>query len=815
MRMNVLLFFLLLMGTLVAQERGVVPISKTGSGMPNAEAAVHAVLVGISDYQDEDIPDLQFADKDAEAFANYLRSPAGGALDASHLKLLFNAQATTGQIIAALDGLISACKAGDVAIIYFSGHGDVERVTKFQRGYWLTYDSPAAVYAAGAFSLVFLQDIITTLSEQGVQVIVVSDACRAGKLAGSAFGGAQATTAALAQQYANEVKILSCQPDEFSLEGTQWGGGRGCFSYHFIDALYGMADHNQDGAINLLELSRYLEDKVPAETAPHQQIPNTVGNKATRMATVHAATLAQWQKQKSEGGLAFGKIDAKGMEHIALTRTDTSIYALYTAFTNALEQGRLMRIDSTSSLSADDYYNILIQEPSIAHLHGLMTRNFAAALIDEGQQIINQYLKGDMKAVEMLEMNQISSKQLADQFYRAAALLGEKHYYYPSVKSKGLYFESYAVYSRGLPWEEARALDIQCMRQAVAIDPSAAYIWYNLAYLMPKDSTEKYIKKLEELVPNWPVWHQWAGVQFAEDQPVRSIGYFKRAIALHEGWLPPLQGISRPLDQLGRTNEANKYREMVVALAQRQWEKDSSSLSIYDWDALVRSLLHLNRLEEARVAAKRYNVLYPESPKGWEILAKLSTQLGYFEDAERAYQNCLSLDSTSYIRWEYLGYFYLISQQYDKAEQVVLKSISIDNHAVNAWNNLGFIYLETQRYAQAEEALKKAISMNPGMPNPRKHLATLYMRTGQIKEAQDGFDEVIRLDPEYHGGYLGQAYLLAAEHKTTKALRYVEQAIKKDAFYWQLNNDPDLAVLRSMPAWTVMMQKYFPEQLKH
>ena len=34
----------------------------------------YAVVVGISDYQDPGIPDLRFADKDAEAFANYLRS---------------------------------------------------------------------------------------------------------------------------------------------------------------------------------------------------------------------------------------------------------------------------------------------------------------------------------------------------------------------------------------------------------------------------------------------------------------------------------------------------------------------------------------------------------------------------------------------------------------------------------------------------------------------------------------------------------------------------------------------------------------------
>ncbi|MFZ4632757.1 MAG: tetratricopeptide repeat protein [Saprospiraceae bacterium] len=815
MKINILLCFLLFTEALFAQEKGVIPISNAESVVQHAESSIRAVVVGISDYQDEDIPDLQFADKDAEAFANYLRSPAGGALDASHLKLLFNAQATTGQFIAALDGLISACKAGDVAIIYFSGHGDVERVTKFQRGYWLTYDSPAAVYAAGAFSLVFLQDIITTLSDAGVQVIVVCDACRAGKLAGSAFGGTQATTAALAQQYANEVKILSCQPDEFSLEGTQWGGGRGCFSYHLVDALYGMADNNHDGVVNLLELGRYLEEKVPAETAPHQQIPNTVGNKATRVATVNTESLAQWQKQKTEGSLAFGKIDAKGMEHVALTGADTSINVLYAAFTSALEQGRLMRTDSTSGPSADDCYKLLIQEPSIAHLHGLMTRNFAAALIDEGQQIINQYLKGDMKAVEKLELRQVSTQQLADQFYRAAALLGEKHYYYPSVKSKGLYFESFAVYNRGLPFKVARALDIQCMRQAVALDPSAAYIWYNLAYLMPADSTELYVEKLEELAPNWPVWLHWAGTQFAESNPIRSINYFKRAIVLHDSWLPPLQGISRPLSQLGQTDEANTYREMVVDLAFQQLEKDSTSLAIFDWDALLRSLINMNRWEEAWWATKKFNAIYPKNQSGWELLGIISTQLGRFDEVEQAYQKSLSFDTLSYFQWENLGNFYIVSQQFNKAEQVILKSIFLDSLAVNAWNNLGVVYLQTQRYAQAEQALKKAIAMDPSFPNPRKHLATVCLRTGQTKAAQDGYAEVLRLDPEYYGGYLGMAYLLTAEHKTTKALDYVEQAIKKDASYWQLYKDPDLADLRTLPSWTAMMEKYFPEQVKH
>ncbi|MBK8492538.1 MAG: hypothetical protein IPL49_17025 [Saprospirales bacterium] len=65
-------------------------------------------------------------------------------------------------------------------------------------------------------------------TQNKAQVIVIADACHAGKLAGTRLGY-RATAPNLSQQFANEVKVLSCQPNEFSLEGEQWGGGRGCF----------------------------------------------------------------------------------------------------------------------------------------------------------------------------------------------------------------------------------------------------------------------------------------------------------------------------------------------------------------------------------------------------------------------------------------------------------------------------------------------------------------------------------------------------------------------------------------------------------
>ncbi len=166
-------------------EKGASPLANPSRdlGPIHNPQSTRAVVIGISDYREPQIPDLRFADKDALAFANFLRSPAGGSLDNDHLEVLTNQNATAGLVAAALDALIEQTKAGD------------------------------------------------------------------------------------------EVKILSCQPTEFSLEGEQWGGGRGVFSYHLVDGLAGLADRNGDGQVSVGEINRYLGQHVNDEAAPLRALP--------------------------------------------------------------------------------------------------------------------------------------------------------------------------------------------------------------------------------------------------------------------------------------------------------------------------------------------------------------------------------------------------------------------------------------------------------------------------------------------------------------------------------------------------------------
>ncbi|MBK9110025.1 MAG: caspase family protein [Saprospiraceae bacterium] len=188
-------------------------------------------------------------------------------------------------------------KEGEVALIYFSGHGDMETKTFSKFGYLLCYDSPPHNYKVGAYAVQFLQDIVSTIASRNAKIIMISDACHSGKLAGNAIGGTQATAEMLIQKLANEIKLMSCQPHETSIEGQQWGGGRGVFSYFLEKALNGFADFNNDHIISLAELNLYLTSKIPEEIFPRSQTPIVEGDQRILLARVDSLKMA---KAKSE-----------------------------------------------------------------------------------------------------------------------------------------------------------------------------------------------------------------------------------------------------------------------------------------------------------------------------------------------------------------------------------------------------------------------------------------------------------------------------------------------------------------------------------
>ncbi len=807
-----------------AQEKGASPINNS-TIQPSNYSSTYAVVVGISDYQDEGIPDLRFADKDAEAFAAFLQSPAGGSLDEDHLKLLTNEKATLGQLVAELYWLLEECKEGDVALIYFSGHGDVELKTISQPGFLLCWDAPARIYlGGGSLALPMFQDIISTLSTQmKVKVIVVTDACRSGKLAGSKIGGTQITGASLAQKAANEIKILSCQPEEYSIEGEQWGGGRGAFSFHLVNGLYGLADGNQDLNVNLLEINRYVQDKVMTEVAPESQLPMMLGNGRENISTVVPEVLAQLNQHKNGLIPAFKSTESKGIEEEVLAAVDTNIRKTYVSFKQSLNDKTFFKpIDAC----ADNYYEQLIKVPELERLHNSMRRNYAAALQDEAQQAMKELLDPNSAVLSL------SKKTLLRKFGiypkaldRAAEILGAKHYMYKSLKAWKYYFEGYLLKLKvgANANQEMGDSIINICYQSLAWEPSYPHV-LNLmsrtfgANLKQRDSMMHYFRKSIEKAPFWQkpyvnasaslrldffdfekakelldsakvmdenamIWRAYGYFYFnRHSKEYSEVGKiyldqaessFKKAIAIDSNYLPSIISLGFFYNNTGRPLEGEKVLKRGIGI-------DSTNASV--WANLAISYRATDRKTEAIKTLQNIIPLDSTSINIYVDLARNYLSLNDMENAGKYFKRAYDLDSTSLYYHRFVVSYFKKINDLESAEKSLLKPIEYAETATQvclpcAYIDLSKFYEKTNQLAKAEQMYKKLTLLYPDA-NSHHALGYFYYQNERLKEAEQAFLKTLSLDSMhlYGNPNLGVVYAMAGKYE--EAERQLEKCLE-------------------------------------
>ncbi len=825
--MKNILFFISLFITLplLAQQRGA---SLFPSPQSKVVGTTRAVVVGISDYQDPAIPDLQFAHRDAEAFAAWLQSPAGGSVPPENIQLLLNEKATQAQVAMALTALMQRSKADDEAIIYFSGHGDVERITVSQPGFLLCWDAPATVYyAGGTLQLGMVQEIVSTLSLQNkARVLMITDACHAGRLAGSEVGGPQATTQNLARQFANEVKILSCQPNEFSLEGTQWGGGRGCFSYHLTDGLYGLADRNEDDLVTLVELENYLEDHVPEETAPHPQFPFTVGDKLARVARVDAPTLARIKVGKSDTQPSLDPIDPRGMETWVLARADSSILELYAAFNAALERKELLE---PKGKSANDYYERLIREPELEPLHGLMTRNFAAALLDESQQVTNKLLKTDPQVVSDAISRPFVFDHIHTYIARAIELLGDGHFLYKHLKAKQCYFEAKTYRAENYPdWpaDSLNELYMSKLQKGLQLDSTAAYIYlemamnftfvnYNFEYAI------QYGKKAIELSPRSAAAHFFVGNAYnnIDGAGNESKRYLEKSMSLDSTFLPTYIFLGLHYGYAGNYKKYIHFLEKYVQSVQALIRADSNAVPVFYYNQLGNVLWKLGRIDAAEAilleAEKRSE---GKSENTYVNLAWIYFIRSEWGKMILVNQKRLEITPGNASACLFLGFGYQILHQDSLAEATYKHAIRLaadDSLSVGyAYRLLGDFYLAKGRRADAEMTYQQIIDYYPNFSNPiiMNYVGRAeYVLHGRVAMEQI-INRFIQENPENGMAYQNVACLYALAGLEKEALEWLDRTlIKFPGVYWSISTDLDLYPLNQSAAFKALMKKYMPE----
>lgn len=253
-------------------------IPKTSMDRPNDVA----VVIGVKEYEHTDIPDVDYAVRDAEIMKRYLTRTLGfhkdnvifvENADGSTLERIFGTKSTPqGQ----LHNWVKDGKS-DV-FVYYSGHGAPN--PESEKAYLVASDTDPSYLTLNGYSVDQLYANLAKLPAKSVTVVLES-----------CFSGVSE-----AGQVVQEVSpaVLNVENPMVGMENglaitagaadqvSSWYSEKkhGLFTYFFLKGLRGAADEDGDKAVTAGELDAYLTEQVPYQAARQhnrKQTPQVVG----------------------------------------------------------------------------------------------------------------------------------------------------------------------------------------------------------------------------------------------------------------------------------------------------------------------------------------------------------------------------------------------------------------------------------------------------------------------------------------------------------------------------------------------------------
>ncbi len=569
----------------------------------SATGNVYALLVGISKYSDPDIPPLQFADRDAVVFADFLQSKAGGSVPKDNIRLLTNANASTAAVTMAIKWLVRTCKKGDLVFFYFSGHGDLESITMFNQAYLICYNTPVESYESMSLSVNYLNDIAFTLSAKtGANVVLITDACHSGKMADSKVN--ELVGQQLMASKAKEIRIASCKADQLSNEKADWGGGRGVFSYYLVNGLKGLADQSNDGIVSLGEIKNYLQSSMANDPVLRQenkiQIPVLKGNDDFTLAKADAEELIKARQLSAVDSVSMAMLAAAPFPADDLPEDPEDYFRellkkeSLESLTESLKLDKMPAADIPVAL-VKRVRDSVKKEAVIKKLDQLLNNlesdaesltRFKESLViafdDRAQEVINQYLKGDAAELERRRYYNVTSSgyDVYPRMFAVALQLTEPgSFYYNILQVKLHYFTGVALRLKIPITEYPESLIDQALaeqKKALQLGKHAAYIYNELGVLYDMKEqypeAEKHYKEAIKKKPEWALpWANLGGLYAATGKPEQGIAACKTADSLKAGIQLTTVNMGYAYEKSGNLLYAEEYYREAININSRHY----------------------------------------------------------------------------------------------------------------------------------------------------------------------------------------------------------------------------------------------------
>jgi len=803
-----LVFILLLLSNIIWGQRG---FKTEEEKTPLVTGQTYAIIIGISKYKA--VPSLQFAHRDAQAFEALLTSPAGGNVPKANIEVFLDEEATRNNVADAISITARKAKPGDRVYFFFAGHGDMEDLTQIENGLLLLHNSPNGNYFGmkdDVLELLDLKRYLSPLAQRGIEMIFIVDACHSGNLKGG-IEGMQLTAQSLSNAWGKEYKILSCQPNQLSQEGSQWGNGRGLFALQLEEGIKGLADLNGDGTVSFAEVQQYILQKV-ATYSEYKQIPLVVGDLSKPLARVDSTTLIELKKQKEQERLTIGSVNMKGSEDRYADSLPDIGKQLYASFRKNLEEQQLIWPRDTNAMR--DYRSFTELFPQHL-LSTTMRRNLAAALNQRFDSIVNPMLRGE------------TSYSTKDICYYAGmeldsciSLMGESHYMYRNLRARSLFMKAMSL-TWAISEDDYNISMLNNVRRSIgyieeseSLEPNTAYtigqlgIHYSIIgeYNKANAKFEKYLA----LRPNDP----WAKQSLADIY--QNLGLYAKAEPLYRELIreyprysTPYQALSRVLYEQGKKAAS---REILQPLLTQGIDTMNYFFLMGLWASnanLTDSAIYWYRKCYAFEPALESNCL---NNIGHNLIIR-----GLYDSAQSLFRRVIEIDSSSPFPYFNLGSIDVLLENYPAAVDYFIRSIELDKT-----NNTGYLTGLSNYYNKKyKDSNSKAFQHFNGKMRIFKleylnYLSILYIylrvpeMIGMKKNIDLIFEQLERFKQYEATTAYHRACYLSLIGNTEGALKTIEESLKKgfgDAF--ALQNDLDLTAIQKLPLFNKLMKEYF------
>ena len=670
-----------------------------GTAVPQArsEGQTYALLVGISNFKDSNITPLSFAHQDAIELANLLKSPRAGGIPEENVVLLTNQAATRSAIQSAIETHLKA-RAGknDTVLLFIASHG----ASFSNKGYIVAHDSNSEELATTGIPMEDIRQLFSTRLGNVKRLLLYVDVCHAGHI-GQIEPDARNTNRAAGALDPPDLDVfgmLAAQKTQVALEGFNYGGGHGAFTYFLLRALNGAADLNHDGTVTMDELADYVKDKVQESTAG-QQIPKTIGDiDETRvMARLDkpGIDLKDYSSIVLTASRSFNPPAATAAPALPVTASRLKYQdsaTLLDQFEKAIAEGRILNTEERGAFTFLAALKPQLKSEDYQREAGKLR----VALEDRGQEVLLAYLAGDRVP-----------QQRAD-FLRGAAYFEAALQLAPD----SLYLESRMMFCQG----RAAIFDKDYLRaaalleRAIRLDGDRAYSYNGLG-----------IAYLERA--NYDL----------------AIAAFRDAAGRAPYWAYPVHNIALAYTEKGDYDNAIRAYQRAMRLAPR------AAYLPYNLGLLYQ---RMNRPADAEAMYRLTLATEPANAQALNALGSLKAAAGRTAQAEQFYRQALERDP-ALLAARYNLAVLLSADAKRSGEALALwrENLSRDPNHLPSRLSLARALAATGQNKEAAAEYERVVAARPGYVAARLALADVDVRLGKPDAAFSQLQQALQLAP--------------------------------------------------------------------